>query len=130
MREDLAELLYDKVLEYVSEAKSPVKGERNNFPELTDDYKKEKSKVAPGDPNLELTGAMLDALEVKYNNQSIEIGIFDSDQAAKADGHCNFSGKSKLPRRRFIPTPNKGFKKPIIDELKALAEEYIEDDQN
>jgi hypothetical protein len=130
LREELGELLYDMVLQYVSEAKSPVKRERTDFPELNKDYAKAKSKVAIGKANLELTGAMLDAVQVKTTNQSIEIGIFnDKGQADKADGHCNHSGRSKLPRRRFIPAEGQGFKKDIMDELKELAEGYVDGEE-
>lgn len=64
---------------------------------------------------------MLDALTSQNRKGDIiEVGIFKAKEQGKADGHNNFSGKSKLPTRRFIPSEKENFKRFInkgIDQI-------------
>jgi len=76
-------------------------------------------------PNLELEGDMLDALTFETTSSGITVGIFeDSGQADKADGHNNFSGKSKLPLRRFIPKSDEEFKGSINTGVRQILNRY------
>jgi hypothetical protein len=127
--ENIAEYVRDEILQYVGDAESPVAG-RGKFKELTPAYKKVKAEISNStEPNLELYGDMLDALEYEIQGNKIKIGWWsDPDEAAKADGHNNHSGKSSLPIRRAIPTKKETFKKDIIQGMKEIAESMIDED--
>ena len=61
----VGEFLVEKILENVSQQKSPISGQ-GKFKGLSKEYKKIKLADGRGsEANLELTGAMLDALEYK-----------------------------------------------------------------
>jgi len=77
---------------------------------------------------MELHGDMLDALKYKTKGGVVEVGIFDDDQAQKADNHNKFSSASKttaVPKRQFIPNEEEGqtFKRDIISEIERILEE-------
>jgi hypothetical protein len=122
----VADYVRDSVLSYCGDTTSPVAGE-GSFPALSKAYKKKKAEISSSvEPNLELYGDMLDSVEVvqvKGKKLRIQVG---TDQNDKADGHCNFSGKSKLPRRRFIPNGKEGqtFKRDIISGMRDILIEY------
>jgi hypothetical protein len=124
---DIAEYVRDEILQYVGEGKSPVSGgawKRGLSPE----YKKVKEELSGVSfANMELHGDMLDALEARVVGNKIRVGWFGGPEAAKADGHNNFSGESTLPTRQSIPKPDESFKRPIITGMKAIAKEFIED---
>jgi hypothetical protein len=127
---EIADYVKTETLSYVGEGKSPVAG--GSFKHsLSPAYKKIKEKISGADfANLELTGDMLDALETKITDDGmIQIGIWGKE-AAKADGHNNFSGKSTLPAREFIPNENKSqtFKRDILSGIRGIAEAFLEDD--
>lgn len=103
----------------VAKGRSPVKGEF--FPKLNKEYA-EDFKQGDRTPNLQFDGDMLEAIEYTVL-QGSEIGWGYSDknaQSDKADGHNQFSAKSKkaiwangnpkLERRRFIPDVNQDLK--------------------
>ena len=123
IRRDVGDFLIDSILDRVGSAESPVSGE--SFPKLSEDYKKKKASEG-GTPiaNLELTGSMLDNLKYRPTASGIEIGIF-GDNAPKADGHNNFSGKSRIPTRRFLPGEGQVFKKPIDREIQNIVDEHV-----
>ena len=88
----MGEFVVNEILRSVSEGKSPVSG-RRQFKILDEKYAKDE-KGGDRNPNLELGGDMLDALTFKpMPGDSLEVGIFDSNEVPKADGHNNFSGK-------------------------------------
>lgn len=126
--EEIAEYVRDEILQYVGEGKSPVSGgawKRSLSPE----YKKLKKEISGSDfANMELYGDMLDSLEYRIKGDTIEIGWFSGEQAAKADGHNNFSGESTLPTRQSIPKENQSFKRDIVSGMKAIAKEFIDED--
>ena len=128
--EEIAEYVRDEILQYVGEGNSPVSG-RGRFSALSKDYRKFKKTVSSSSlPNMELYGDMLDDLEYKVVGNKIRIGWFGGEQAAKADGHNNFSGESTLPVRRSIPNAKDGetFKKDILRGIKDIANEALEED--
>jgi hypothetical protein len=69
---------------------------------------------------------MLNSLDYKVQGEKIELGIFGED-APKADGHNNFSGKSSLPQRRFLPGEGQEFKSDIKRLVKETVESYKAD---
>lgn len=131
IKKEVGELLYDLILKDTSEQRSAVTGQK--WKGLSKEYKEYKKKIAPGIANLELTGNMLDALKTKNTTQGVEIGIFGAKQAIKAENHLKTtkrSLKTALPQRQFLPLKNQKFRPGILKELKAIAEEIVEDDQN
>lgn len=96
---------------------------------LSKKYKKYKANFSSDlTANMELHGDMLDALKYKTKGGVVEVGIFDYDQAQKADNHNKFSSASKttaLPKRQFIPNEEEGqtFKRDIIQEIERILEE-------
>ena len=120
----IAELVKTEVLEFVAEGKSPVAGgpwKRSLSPE----YKKRKGQESSSNfANMELTGDMLDALDVvKKKGTTLSLQIAGSE-APKADGHNNHSGDSTLPERRFIPKEGETLKRQIWSDVKRILEEY------
>ncbi len=123
---EAAAFALEQTLEYMSAQNSPVAG-HGKFPKLTKDYK--KRKVAGGGspvPNLLFEGDLQEAMEATVTRQgTIKLGVPGNrgKQGDKADGHCNFSGESELPLRRFVPNGDEGetFKKPIVDGIKRIV---------
>jgi len=120
-KNDIGEYVIDEILRAVSEGKSPVSGEK--FKRLNKKYAKEE-KNGDRTPNLELEGDLLDSLTFKRTKEGIEVGIFSAKETPKADGHNNFSGKSKLPKRRFIPEKNQNFKNNINKGIKTITKDF------
>lgn len=124
-KEEIGDFVKEQVLQHIASGSSPVAGgdwKRS----LSKSYKKEKAKYSSVSyANLELKGDMLDALDVvdkRGNKLSLE--ITGSTEVAKADGHNNFSGKSSLPKRQFIPESDETFKRAIIDGIKKIAKRH------
>ena len=67
---------------------------------LSVQHKFPNKKVRP--VNLSLNGKMLSYLGARFSNGSLEIGIFDKDQALLASYHQD--GTPDMPQRRFIPS--------------------------
>lgn len=125
---EIAEFVRDEILQYVGDAKSPVSGGKWKA-SLSPEYKELKKEISGSSvANMELYGDMLDALEAKVVGNKIKVGWFSGEQAAKADGHNNFSGESSLPTRQSIPKEGQTFKRDILQGIKAIAKEFIEED--
>lgn len=128
---EIADYVRTEVLQYVGDGSSPVSGGAWKKT-LSPEYKKIKEKISSaGFANLELTGDMLDALEcVVTKDGELSLQIVGSE-APKADGHNNFSGKSELPAREFIPNEKKSqtFKRPILQGMKEIARSFLNDDE-
>ena len=123
--QDCADFALVQTFEYMNAQTSPVQG-HGRFKKLTKDYK--KIKVAQGGapvPDLFLEGAMQGALKASVKGGMVRLGVNGGKQGDKADGHCNFSGESELPLRRFVPNPEDGetFKKPILDGIRRIVRE-------
>lgn len=124
IKADVAEFLVDSILGDVSEARSPVTG--RGFAPLSADYRRFKQQAGRGtSPNLEFSGDMLDQLgDEGAGRNSIRIGVF-GDTAQQADGHNNFSGKSSLPTRRFLPERGQNFTKEIRDGVDSIISDHV-----
>ena len=128
--DDVGEFLVASILRKVSEGKSPVDG-FGSFEKLNKKYAKD-FKSGDRTPNLELTGDLLDSLEYRTSGDGLEIGYFDNageKTLGKADGHNNFSGKSQLPTRRFIPKDDELFISSIQNEIESIISEYERDEE-
>lgn len=123
---ECSDYVKESVLESVGGQNSPVSG-YGRFKKLSKGYKKQKSKIASPVPNLELEGDMLNSLKVPVRDGSLVLKV-SPGQNDKADGHCNFSGKSRLPLRRFIPNnkDDETFKRPIINGMRRIIKSYEE----
>jgi hypothetical protein len=123
--DEAADYLLSAILTDVGESRSPVSG--REFPELNEEYAK-KEHGGRRSAILELSGDMLGSLIVKRKGDKILVTVPESEQG-KADGHNNFSGKSKLKKRQFIPNPDKKeqFRPDIRDELLNIAEDFMDD---
>lgn len=120
--DQVGELLVTQVLEYVAESTSPINGKP--FAKLSNEYsEKKEEETGSSEPNLDLTGDMLNSLDYKIIGESIELGVY-GDDAVKADGHNNFSGRSKLPKRQFLPNKGELFDDKIIDIINSAIDLY------
>jgi phage gpG-like protein len=127
--EDAGEAVIEGILTYVGEGKSPVKKGKYKR-KLSPEYAKEKGSSVS---NMELTGDMLDALGIEIKGNTLEVGFFDEEEAAKAAGHHSGNTpwrgyrKSNLPVREFIPRGNQDFKKEITDAINEIVNSASED---
>lgn len=123
VKADVSEFLIERILLDVAGQKSPVSGRR--FKGLSKEYAEhKKEETGSTDANLDLTGAMLGALDVRITDKGIEIGVF-GENAGKADGHNNFSGDSNLPRRQFLPDVGEGFRSEIASGVDKIIQDAI-----
>jgi hypothetical protein len=125
---EIRELLEDEILSHVGEGRSPVEG-YGKFKRLDADYADAK-KGGNRTPNLELTGNMLDGLKIVQKGSKIRVTVAEKQQP-KADGHNNFSGKSSLPLRRFVPNSdqNESFNKRITSRIDEIVASYDSEDE-
>lgn len=117
VKNEVGEFIVDEIFRNLSEGRSPVKGER--FKRLSKDYAV-REKGGDRTPNLELTSDMIESIGFKRTKEGIAVGIMKSKERPKADGHNNFSGRSKLPKRRFIPGKDQEFKTSITREVGGI----------
>lgn len=123
VKDEAGELIIGTILLRVGKAKSPIQGE--SWPGLDPEYKKLKKREGRGTKaNLEFSGDMLDALTFKRTDKGIKLAIGGA-QAPKADGHNNFSGRSKLPRRKFLPEEGDKFVSNLNRELNQIVSEAV-----
>lgn len=117
--DEAAAFLREQVLSYMGDENSPVSG-YGRFPSLSKEYAARKSAQG-GSPvsNLELSGSMKDAIQVYSEGNRLVIEVTGAE-GAKADGHCNLSGDSSLPLRRFIPDEGETFKRPILEGIARI----------
>lgn len=121
----IAAAVLEHVYGYIGNGSSPVKNGKWKT-SLSKDYKKEKrARGGSGIADMDLTGDMLSTLQIVNSGSGLKLRI-KGKEASKADGHNNHSGKSRLPLRQFIPTEDGSFKRKIMDEIKAIIEEYEE----
>jgi hypothetical protein len=118
--DEIGEFLLDSILDYVGESKSPVAGGRFKR-ELSDAYKKIAGK---DNANLDLTGSMLDSMQIipNYEDGVVTIGIFDEDEAPKAYNH---QVGDTLPVRQMIPNDGELLKAEILRGVGRIIEEYL-----
>ncbi len=120
-KRDVADFVLEQILADLGQATSPVTGDA--FKPLSKSYKtyKETQSSAPI-ANMELTGAMLDALTTKVrDDDAIEVGWWDSDQAEKAFNHTT---GDTVPKRPLMPGPRQEFRPEIMDEIESILKDY------
>jgi hypothetical protein len=130
VKSDVAEFLLNETLRDLSRGVSPLTG--SPFKSLSKEYANAQ-KGGDTTPNLELEGDMLDDYDVRSTEgQSyVEIGFFKgSDQIPKADGHNNWSGRSELPQRRFIPKSDEQYRDGITNGINQIIRSAESDRAN
>ena len=129
-KKKIGDYLVEQIKKDASKGLSSVTGYR--WLGLSDKYKaKKRKKTGSEKADLKLLGKMLNKLTYKQRADGIELGIFDSKQATKADGHCNHTGHSSLPPRKFIPSNTLGenFRTGIEKKIaEILREDNAEND--
>lgn len=129
IRQEVGDFVVESILSRVGGGRSPVRGE-GKFKKLSKDYKSFKTgEGSGGDPNLELTGDMLDSLDFVVEGSKIRVGVSPSE-APKADNHNHFKefGSPTLPRRQFIPKEDQTFTKDIISGIRDIIDNIVESD--
>ena len=122
-KREIADFVLEAVIDAVGDGNSPVAGGKWKK-SLSPAYKKLKSKESGVSfANMELTGEMLDSLEVVNQGSKLRLRV-KGEAAGRADGHNNHSGKSKLPPREFIPKDKGTFKRQIIMDIRDIIEEH------
>ena len=118
--EEVGQYLVDSMLDKIGDGMSPVKG-NGKFQLLKKDYA-ESEHGGERKPILDAHGDMLQALTYKIVGNSLEIGIFDSEQAIKSYNH---NVGDTLPKRQFIPNEGETLKADIMRGIGGITDEYI-----
>lgn len=114
-----------QIIESCADQKSPIDG--SQFQKLSKEYAAlKKAETGSSKVNLDLTGDMLGSLDFVASGNTLEIGVYGSE-APKADGHNNFSGKSQLPQRKFLPEKGESFDSSITEMVNNIVQEYRAD---
>ena len=131
--EEIGQYLVEQILENCGRGQTSVangKWKRSLSPE----YAKFKRGQSSSDfANMELTGEMLNALKFEIKRFQVEVGIFNQQEAQKADNHNKFSSasqKTKLPERQFIPRKGENFKRDIQREINQIIQEAVDGSTN
>lgn len=124
----IAEYVLDEVIATVGDGKSPVAGGRWKR-SLSAEYKAAKVKAGGNSyADMILDGDMLKALKARpSSNGRVSLSI-SGREGDKADGHNNFSGRSELPAREFIPKDGQTFNRKIMAGIREIARQFLEDD--
>ena len=121
-KQEVGEYLVNESIRYMEEGRSPVAGEAP-WPKLNKEY---AAKEHNGDrtPTLNATGRLRESLQFRTTDEGVEVGIFHKSQQAKSDGHNNFSGKSQLPQRRFVPSGRQNYRSEIMANVDRILNAY------
>lgn len=125
--DEVSDYVYSSVKKNTSRQISSVTGDA--FEKLSKDYAKFKKKeVGNSLANLVLSGDMMDSLKVIRRASKLTLTV-GANQQAKADGHNNHSGDSKLPERKFIPSSDLGetFSPDILSGITEIINKYVDE---
>ena len=121
-KQEVGEYLVNETIRYMERGLSPVEGE-GPWAKLDSEYAKEEHG-GNRKPTLNATGRPRESLKFKTDEDGIQIGIMHKTQEGKADGHNNFSGRSRLPRRRFVPGATQNYKAEILQSVDRILNAY------
>lgn len=127
-REEIAQAVGEFLIEQtqvkLAQGQSPIQG-HGKFRKLSKEYAALKmDEVGNAEPNLEASGEMRDELTFRTTANGIEIGVI-GPSAPKADGHCNLSGESQLPTRRFLPDVGEAYDSEIQTQVKEIIADIL-----
>lgn len=115
------EVALKAIKEYAEQRKSTVKGVNGKYAKLSKEYaERKKELVGNSNPNLELTGSMLDGLEVDSDDDGFVIRVNDAD-VEKAYNH---QVGDTIPKRQFLPYDEQTFKDEIVKRIKTELKKY------
>lgn len=121
IKEEAGEFLVDHILLRVGNARNPFTGAP--YQGLTKEYRSDKAEDGAGTKaNLESSGDMLDALGYSRTDNGVKLFV-SGEEALRADGHNNFSGKSQIPTRKFLPEEGDSFPRSVTKEVEAMISE-------
>ena len=128
VKQQVGDYVVDQIQKHLNQVKSPVDG--STFDPLSKKYKAIKKKKGAGSrANLLLEGDMrIQILHEPYQG-GVEIGVFDEEEAKKADNHNKVSAKSKktgVPKRQFIPSKEQSFNEKIMDGIQSIIDKNTE----
>lgn len=119
VKADIGELLTIEIGRFVAKGNSPVRGHKS-FDILTKKYAKDE-KQGRRVANLNLEGDMLQSLGwTDEGGNQISVGIQDSGERDKANGHNGIDGRAANKERRFIPADNERFKRNIESKVNQI----------
>jgi phage gpG-like protein len=122
------EVVVNAVRQDLDDTRSSVTG--RNFKKLDPDYAKIKKRQGGIPiPNLQLSGDLASSIRVMSRSDKLVLTT-EASQQAKADGHNNHSGQSKLPRRPFIPDEGETLRPGIRQEVAATIQSVIDGDED
>lgn len=127
--EAAADYIKEAMLDYIGGGKSPVSG-FGKFPGYTKAYKAAKGESSSASTvNLELSGEMLDALDVRISGNQLLVGVFgDADLLGKAEGNNlgTYGQSSPIAGkvRRFVPVDGESFKRDILQGVRDVLKEF------
>jgi hypothetical protein len=124
IKRDVGDYLVEQITKSAGRAQSPVAGESWKQTLSPEYKKKKKAEGLPTKANMEESGDLLDSLTFEETGNGIELGWF-GDQAGKADGHNNLSGKSDLPQRRTLPDVGQEFVSSIQSEIEKIVADGV-----
>ncbi len=127
IKNDVGDFLVEQLVKSAGKTQSPVAGESWKATLSPEYAKKKKAEGLGTKANLDFEGDMLDSLTYEQTKDGIELGWF-GDQAGKADGHNNLSGKSDLPTRRLLPDVGQEFVGSIQGEIEKIVADGIADE--
>ena len=123
----IADLITETIKERAAGQLSTV-SRRGKWKSLSTAYAKSK-KGGDKTANLTLTGDMLGSLNTHQRSGNTLRTTVGEDEQEKADGHNNFSGKSSLPLRRFVPDGEDGetWNKNLIEAMRNIIRQAKEE---
>lgn len=125
--DEVGNYLVETTLISIEQGKSPVSGE-GNFKALSPKYREfKKREGGTPKPNLEFNGDLKDQLDFEITKDGVRVGVF-GDRAPAADGHNNLSGKSSLPKRRFLPDEGQNYKRDTQREVERIIADVISEE--
>lgn len=126
--EEVADFVKEQVLSRTGEGRTSVKGGRW-VKGLTPEYLKKKSEESGvGFANLELSGDMLDSLDVKPEGKRVVIEVAEEERG-KAEGHLTgLYGKHSDKRpRQFMPVGDQELAPEIMNGVRRILKRYEEE---
>ena len=132
INEEVGQYLVEQTIKSMSQGESPVDG-GDWDPKLDPRYRKKKiAEGGSGKPDLELTGALKDAITFDASAKAVEYGVW-GEEAAKADGHNHFSAASAhatAPRRQFLPEEGQDLDASIMRGIEEIVADNLIDVSN
>lgn len=123
---EIKQYVEEQVTAFMNAGNSPVSGQ-GKYKQLSKVYALKK-KGGSRHPDLHLTGKLQASVTIEDSPRgALRLTVSPLEQK-KADGHNNFTGKSTLPRRAFIPDVNRNerLKRQIELGINRIANRFKE----